>query len=392
MGTEGTSKDQIIVIDDDPALRRACEAALKRAGYPVETYPDGPSGLAHIEELNPALIIVDLKMPGMDGMEVIQRAKQSNPDTVSIVITGFATVTTAVEAMKAGAFDFLPKPFTAEELRVIISRGLEHRRLLLETRRLREEKEAQARKFITFVSHQLKSPLGAVQQYLDVLRYKADSATEGETGGLQPQQRQWIDRSSDKITGMLQVIQDWLTISKVEGGQLATQRVPVRWQELAADVTETAAAADQRQVKILNELPEDLPPVIGDATALRMLLGNLVGNAVKYNHADGEVRLTGSMQDDTVTVAVSDTGPGISPENQAQVFEEHFRVVDETTAGKSGTGMGLAICRKIAEELGGGVTLESELGKGSTFTVTMPRAREDQPGAPPADQDDNGTP
>ena len=259
VGAESTGTSQIIVIDDDPALRRACEAALKRAGYPVETFPDGPSGLARTEELNPALLIVDLKMPGMDGMEVIQRAKVSNPDTLSIVITGFATVTTAVEAMKAGAFDFLPKPFTAEELRVIISRGLEHRRLLLETRRLREEKEAQARKFITFVSHQLKSPLGAVQQYLDVIRYKADSGDAGDDVALQPQQRQWIDRSSDKIAGMLQVIQDWLTISKVEGGQLATQRVPVRWQELAADVVETAAASDNRQVKVINELPAELP-------------------------------------------------------------------------------------------------------------------------------------
>jgi len=383
VGAEANATDQIIVIDDDPALRRACEAALKRAGYPVETFADGPSGLARTQELNPALIIVDLKMPGMDGMEVIQRAKKSNPDTVSIVITGFATVTTAVDAMKAGAFDFLPKPFTAEELRVILARGLEHRRLLLETRRLREEKETQARKFITFVSHQLKSPLGAVQQYLDVLRYQADGGKQGPGGGLEARQRQWIDRSSDKIAGMLQVIRDWLTISKVEGGQLATDRVPVCWQEFAPDVVETAAAADNRQVKIINELPADLPPVIGDATALRMLLGNLVGNAVKYNHPDGEVRLTATADDAGVTLAVSDTGPGIAPENQEHVFEEFFRVVGESTAGKSGTGMGLPICRKIAEELGGSLTLEGELSKGSTFTVTMPRASEVEPDATP---------
>lgn len=387
MGAEITGVDQIIVIDDDPALRRACEAALKRAGYPVETFSDGPSGLARIGEVNPALIIVDLKMPGMDGMEVIQRAKESNPDTVSIVITGFATVTTAVEAMKAGAFDFLPKPFTAEELRVIIARGLKHRHLLLETRRLRQEKETQARKFITFVSHQLKSPLGAVQQYLDVLRYQADGGGRGAARGLEPQQRQWIDRSSDKIAGMLQVIRDWLTISKVEGGQLATDRVPVRWQELAVDVVETAAASDNRQVKVINELPADLPAVIGDATALRMLLANLVNNAVKYNYPDGEVRLTATADDAGVTVSVSDTGPGISEENQQHVFEEFFRVVGEGTAGKSGTGMGLAICRKIAEELGGSITLTSELGKGSTFTVVLPRAQTDEPGTAAEGQD-----
>ena len=186
---------------------------------------------------------------------------------------------------------------------------------------------------------------------------------------------------------MLQVIRDWLTISKVEGGQLATDRVPVRWQELATDVVETAAASDNRQVKVLNELPAELPPVIGDATALRMLLANLVNNAVKYNHPDGEVRLTATTDDAGVTVSVSDTGPGISEENQEHVFEEFFRVVGEGTAGKSGTGMGLAICRKIAEELGGSLTLTSELGKGSTFTVVLPRAPADEPGTAPEGQD-----
>ncbi len=362
-----TDDTPIIVIDDDPAMRRACEAALKRAGYKVETFPDGPSGLARIQEANPDLIIVDLKMPGMDGMEVIEKVKQSNPDVVAIVITGFATVTTAVDAMKVGAYDFLPKPFTAEELRVILSRGMEHRRLVMETQRLRKEKETQARKFVTFVSHQLKSPLGAVQQYLDVLCYQSGDE-------LPERQRQWISRSSAKIAGMLQVINDWLTISKVEGGQLATERKPVRWQELAPDVVETVAAADDRNVVIRNELSDDLPPVIGDAIALRMLLANLVNNAVKYNHPDGQVWIKGDSDDRTVTLSVTDSGPGISAEDREHIFEEFYRIQG---GGAGGTGMGLPICRKIAEELGGRITLTSSPGEGSTFTVALPQATTD---------------
>lgn len=358
----------IIVIDDDEAMRRACQATLRRAGYGVETYADGPSGLRRFEEVGAGLIVVDLKMPGMSGMEVIERVKQAKPDTVIIVITGFATVGTAVEAMKAGAYDFIPKPFTAEELRVIIARGVERRRLAIEAKRLREEKEAQVRKFITFVSHQLQSPLGAVQQYLDVLRHQSGEA-------IPEQARQWIERCSGKIADMLEIIGDWLTISKVEGGQLATGREPVRWQDLSAKVLEGfAPAAHDKPVTLHDELPAELPAVIGDATALRMLLANLVANAVKYNRPGGEVRITAEADPTTVSLSVIDTGVGIAPEDQGRIFEDFYRVPDPSTPGKGGTGMGLPICKKITEELEGQIGLSSRPGEGSTFTVTLPRA------------------
>jgi len=361
----------IIVIDDDEAMRRACQAALRRTGYQVETYADGPSGLRRVEEIGAGLIVVDLKMPGMGGMEVIERVRQINPDVVAIVITGFATVSTAVEAMKAGAYDFIPKPFTADELRVIIARGVERHGLAMEAKRLRREKEAQVHKFITFVSHQLQSPLGAVRQYLDVMRHQAGD-------GIPQQHRQWIERSSAKIADMLQIINDWLTFSKVEGGQLATAREPVSWQLLAGEVVDSfAEAAREGQVELHSNVPADTPPIIGDPAAVRMLLSNLVANAIKYNRPDGDVEITAGAEEDTVTLSVRDTGVGIDPAHQERVFEEFYRVRGEGSAAKTGTGMGLPICMKIAEELGGSIALESEPGKGSTFTVSLPRAPAD---------------
>ena len=352
-------------------MRRACQAALRRTGYLVETYADGPSGLKRIEDLGAGLLVVDLKMPGMGGMEVIDRVKQINPDIVAIVITGFATVSTAVEAMKAGAYDFIPKPFTADELRVIIARGMERYRLVTEAKRLRKEKETQVRKFITFVSHQLQSPLGAVQQYLDVLRHQS-----GED--IPERYSQWVERSSKKIADMLQIINDWLTISKVEGGQLATERKPVSWQELAREVVESFAdTAGDSQVTLHHELPADLPPVIGDATGLRMLLSNLVANAVKYNRPGGAVSIAAEADQGAVKLSVTDTGVGIAPEEHERVFEEFYRVKGKDTTGRRGTGMGLPICKKIAEELGGEITLSSRPGEGSTFTVVLPRAMAD---------------
>jgi signal transduction histidine kinase len=288
-------------------------------------------------------------------------------DIVVVVITGFATVGTAVEAMKAGAYDFIPKPFTAEELRAIIARAVERYRLSTEAKRLRREKEAQARSFITFVSHQLQSPLGAVRQYLDVLLHQM-----GEE--MPARQRHWIDRSRAKIGEMLQIIADWLTLSKVESGQLATERKPVRWQDVVADVLDSfAPSAQQAQVTAHNEVPRDLPAVIGDEPALKMLLSNLVANAVKYNRVGGLVKVAGVSDERTVSLSVIDSGVGIAPEHQPHVFEEFYRVKDQGGAGAAGTGMGLAICRRIAEELGGQITLSSVPGRGSTFTVVLPR-------------------
>jgi signal transduction histidine kinase len=364
----GRPAEPIIVIDDDVAMRRACEAALKRVGYAVEVFADGPSGLARIQEAGTGLIVVDLKMPGMSGMEVIQRARQIDPDIVAIVITGYPTIDTAVEAMKTGAYDFLPKPFTAEEFRVIIARGEERRQLALEAKRLREERRVQARKFITFVSHQLQSPLGAVRQYLDVLRHQAGDS-------LPEQHRLWIDRSATKITEMLAIIGDWLTISKIEGGKLATERRPVHWQELTSEVLENhTSAADEQGVTLSGEVAAGCPPVIGDAAALRMLLSNLVVNAIKYNKPGGEVRIRSVANETEVRLAVCDTGIGLTPEQQTHVFDEFYRVSGAATSSSTGTGMGLAICKKIAEELGGRITVDSGPNEGSTFTVILPRA------------------
>ncbi len=373
--------EPIIVVDDDETMRRACQAALRRAGYHVETFPDGPSGLKRIDELHPPVLILDLKMPGMSGMEVIAQLQKMQVDTVIVVITGFATVDTAVQAMKAGAYDFIPKPFTAEELRTIIARAVERHRLSTEAKRLRAEKEQQARKFVTFVSHQLQSPLGAVRQYLDVLLYQMGD-------DMPAKQREWIDRSRQKIGLMLEIIADWLTLSKVEGGQLATERKLLRWQDLVVKTLDGCSTrAQEGHITVRNEVPDNLPAIVGDEPALRMLLGNLLDNAIRYNRPGGHVSVSGesSSAGQTVTLSVSDDGIGIAPDQQPHVFEEFYRVRDGSTGGVNGTGMGLAICKRIAEELGGRITLTSRPGQGSTFSVVLPRSPSEGTAGDPAE-------
>ncbi len=358
----------IVVVDDDRTIRRACEQILTKVGYQVETFEDGFAALARIRQARPSLIVVDLKMPRISGMELIEQVKGFDPEIVIVVITGYATVGTAVEAMKAGAYDFVPKPFTPEELRVIINRGFERRRLAVEARRLREEKEALQRRYITFVSHQLQSPLAAVAQYLDVLRHLMQSEQ-----AARPEWLEWLKKSNVRIKQLIDIISDWLTLSKVERGVLAEKHHPVEIGPIIDEVVDLSReSAEQKRVRIKVTVPEKLPAVMADPIALQTVLANLMSNAIKYNRPNGDVSVEVHAEDGRVTVCVIDTGVGISEEYHDSIFEDFFRVKDDSTAKISGTGLGLPICKRIVEELAGSIAVRSEPGTGSTFTVELP--------------------
>ena len=362
-------KKQIIyIIDDDPVMRLSCQQILVKQGFQVETFEDGVKGLDRIQEEKPQLIVVDLKMPKIGGMEVIAKVHEMDPDVVIVVITGYATIDTAVNAMKAGAYDFLPKPFTPDELRLIVNRGLERQHLLEESNRLRREKEKMQRQFITFVSHQLQSPLVAVQQYLDVLNHLGDSPKKQEV------QQEWIERSRVKIKELIALIRDWLKLSKIEGGALVDNIKAINLLALIADIVNTyKQRANESHISLVLNLPQNLSNVKGDDECLNVLFSNLIVNAIKYNKPNGEVTISVEENGEYVNVTVSDTGIGIPQENIDSIFEEFQRVKSESTKNISGTGLGLPICKKIITELGGKIDVKSKINKGSTFVVSLPK-------------------
>lgn len=359
---------RVVVIDDDEAIRISCRRILGRDGYAVEVFEGGAAGLARVREAAPPLLLVDLKMPEMDGFQVLEEVRRTDPAVVVVVITGYATIATAVEAMKAGAYDFLPKPFTPDELRLVVERGLERRRLMETSERLRREKERAQRRFVTFVSHQLKSPLVAVKQYLDVLTY-----TSADT--LPPRARAWIARSEERLAEALQLIHDWLALARVEEGGFASgEESTVLDAEIPRVLAQQETAAMAAQVRLAAEVEPDLPPVRGDALAVSTVLDNLLGNAVKYNRLGGRVHLKASRAGTGVEIRVEDTGVGIPADRLPEIFEEFVRVRTPETAGIPGSGLGLTICRTIVQALHGTLRAESREGVGSTFTVWLPSA------------------
>ena len=483
---------KVLVVDDERGIREGCRRIVERYASAVETAETGEEALAKASAGQFDLALVDIKLPGMSGLELLDRLKEIDADLVSIVITGYATLELAIDATKRGAYDFLPKPFTPDELLGKIWNAIERRSLAVEAKRLRAERERQllelateksrlrtvinciqdavlvtnrdgvlvlynpaaARylclherdllgrsveeclphpaltdmfrevlapaadcdmlvrelptgedgrvlmanvapvrdeggeklgavavlsdiselkaldraksQFVSMVSHELRAPLAAIEGYLSLL-----------LGGLvkdDPQEQQlMLSRARERARALLGLIDDLSDISRIEARQIAKQ---VRLLNLADVVREVLVLLRPQATARSVALHDDLPPelvVVADREDLVRVFTNLVSNAIKYNRPGGEVRLSGRSEGSYVRIDVADTGLGIPAEALDKIFDEFYRVKCRETAGIDGTGLGLHIARRLVESHHGSIRVTSELGKGSTFSVILPR-------------------
>lgn len=359
-------RQTVLVIDDEEAIRDSCRQVLTKAGYDCHTALDGIEGLHVAHQVEPNLILLDLMMPGIDGLEVLKQVLQTHPTTVCIVITGYATIESAVDAMKRGAFDFLPKPFTPDELRLIVTRGLEQHRLIRETSELRAEKERMKEYFITIVAHELRSPLLLVKQYLDLI-------LGGKMGTIDATAREMLDGAHGTLTGLLGIIADWLRLSRISAGDIAGGMKEVRlWPVLETVLQEMEPFAKEKDVTLRLDAPPESCTVNAHAESMATVFKNLVSNAIKYNRRQGTVAVEGLCADGNLRIQVRDTGIGIPAKELPFVFEDFFRVTSSQTADIPGTGLGLSIVKKIVEGHHGTVEVQSTEGEGTVFEVQLP--------------------
>jgi len=364
-------KPIILVIDDDESMRDSCTQILTKDGFQAEIAKDGSSGLEKIKETKPDLVLIDLKMPGINGLEVLEKTKEIDPNIIAVVITGYATVESAVEAMKKEAYDFLPKPFTPDELRIIIKRGLERRKLILETESLRREKKLMEENFITMVSHQLRSPLVAILQYFEVI-------LGGMVGEISGKQKEMIQKAQIRLENLMNLINDWLDVARLDSGQIVDKLKPLSLKKVIKKTLE-----DMQPLARENDISLELRPspgnknVLGDEESLKQVLSNLITNAIRYNKPKGKVVIAIKENRDFIATEVQDTGIGIAKEHLPFIFDQFYRVSRGESQKVKGTGLGLSIAKKIVDAHGGSIQVSSELGKGSTFTVLLPKAEKD---------------
>jgi two-component system sensor histidine kinase/response regulator len=372
------TKSRILLIDDEEVVLDSCQQILAGGPYEVASASDGTAGLRLVEEFHPDLVFVDLKMPGLSGFEVLEKIREVDPTIVMVVITGFATVSSAVDAMKKGAYDFLPKPFTPEEFRLITRRSLEKRKLTLETIALRREKEMLREQFAAIVSHELKAPLGAVQQNLFFL-------IDELSGQLTEDQKRRFERMKTNINDLINLIHTWLRILSVDVNKIRETFKPTPVASILSKAIESVQPhAMRKDIELVSSIKEPLGLVNGDEGTLNEVVVNILGNAIKYSRGGSEVSIRAEKSADEVLIAVSDSGVGISREDLPHIFNDFF-VGKSERGGERGSGIGLAIARRIVEAHNGSITVESELGKGSTFVIHLPSLKEDPNIVPNAD-------
>ncbi len=359
------NQSRILIIDDEEVVLDSCTRILKSGAYKIATATNGRLGLDLVKEFQPDLIYVDLKMPGISGMEVIEKIRDTDPTIVVIVITGFATVSSAVEAMKNGAYDFLPKPFTPDEFRLITQRGLDKRGLILETIQLKREKEMLREQFAAIVSHELKAPLGAVQQNLFVLISELSNQ-------LTEDQKTRFGRMQANISDLINLILTWLRVLSVDVMKIRENFKPTSISTIISKATESVLThATRKDVEIISSVKEPLPLVNGDEGTLVETVVNILGNAIKYSRTGSQIILKAEEIENNIVISVADTGIGISKEDLPYIFNDFYTGKDGQKIEKS-SGLGLAITRRIIEAHYGSVSVESELGKGATFTIRLP--------------------
>ncbi|MBN2125391.1 MAG: response regulator, partial [Deltaproteobacteria bacterium] len=253
---------RVLIIDDEEVMRDSCAQALGKKGHDIRTAENGNLGLQMVREFSPDLVLLDLKMPGKSGMEILEEMEISHPDVIKIVITGYSTVSSAVEAMKKGAYDFIPKPFTPEEIRLIVDRGLEKRRLLLEREALRREQESVRRNMISLVSHELRAPLAASIQYLEVI-------LGGMAGNIATEAREMIDLCNMRLREMLELFGRWLSLATFDPERMAENFEDVDLLGTARrSVEELKNSPKEKNVEVSVIAPENLPSVKGNRGAL----------------------------------------------------------------------------------------------------------------------------
>ncbi len=365
-----TENDKILIIDDEQYICDSCRQVFVKDGYQVDIANDGITGLRKIKELKPHLVFVDLKMPGMSGMEVLEEIKKIDPTIVSVVITGYATIESAVEAMKREACDFLPKPFNPDELRLVTGRALKRRKLILETNRIREEKDRMKENFISMVSHQLRTPLVAVQQYFEVI-------LGGMVGSVSEEQKNMLNRSKIRIDELIRLIKEWLDFAKIDANKLVSELKPTDLIPILSRIPDTLQSlAKQNNVNVKMDIPKNLAFISGNVNTLEQVFLNLVENGIRYNIDGGNVTIAAQMENGYVKVEISDTGIGISQHELPFIFDQFYQVNPGNRT--DGTGLGLCIVKRVIDAHSGEIKVTSEPGRGTVFSILLPEIKEEK--------------
>jgi two-component system sensor histidine kinase/response regulator len=413
----------VLVVDDEESVAVTMGAILEMDGYDVSISTSGADAMKRLHESEFDLVLTDLRLDDTDGLTIITEVCRLQPETVSIVLTGYASLESAIKALREGAYDYLIKPCDVDELRAVVARGIERRQLgiqlksrlaELETandtirelnmdlqRRIDEAtqelqqlyRSAQAHvkqleeldrlksRFLSMASHELKTPLtsisGLAQVLLRRMRRRLDEGRPDDQE-WQNEQLAHVDRLEllNSQTGRLgRLVDELLDVSRIESGKLEFDWAPVDLRQLVREVAaRLQPATTQHTIEVDFDGTSD-GVVTADRDHLEQVLDNLVSNAIKFSPDGGTIVVALRSNGRNAELSVSDPGVGIPAHQLEAVFGLFYQAADPVSRRTGGMGLGLYISKEIITRHNGRIWAESAPGHGSTFSISLPRER-----------------
>jgi signal transduction histidine kinase len=380
MATTLLDQPQILVIDDEVGPRESLRMLLK-TDYQVHTADCVEAGIKLLKEKKPETIVMDIRMPGMSGIDGLRKIREIDPHLSVIMLTGFGALETAKEALRLGANDYISKPFDAAEMREVIGRNVERTRVQrasdsaaeeikeLNNRLLKElaqkERLASLGQASAEFVHDLGNPLTIVWGYVQLLAKKLERSENGSTV-----ENAASVKELNIIEQNVRMCRELLTMWQSYGSVEASPRKQISVSAIVRDVIKSVGAMSaEHGVELQSEVCDDSCTLLGDAVQINRAIQNVVINAVQACMENkGSVRITCTEKDFYVDLRVEDNGAGMTKEQMTKIFDPYFT----TKQGKSGTGLGLYITKKVVEDHAGSIKVDSTPNVGTTFVVRLP--------------------
>ncbi|TET67219.1 MAG: hybrid sensor histidine kinase/response regulator [Dehalococcoidia bacterium] len=375
----------ILVVENEVGMRATLCAILEDAGYKVSGLDKGAEALEMIRNQPFNVVITDIRLPDINGMEILELAKEIDPDVAVIVMTGYASLETAVEAVNEGAYAYFVKPANVDEIKTTIINALRQQRLSRENKRLVDdlqrsnkllfEANKQLKKttdaksaFLASMSHELRTPLNTIIGFSELM-------IDEVPGEINEEQRQCLNDVLSSSKHLLSLINEVLDLSKIESGKVELRLSNIILTKVIESLKSTLMPILASRKQSLDiKIEEGLPSVYTDKAKLRQVLLNLLTNAIKFTSDGGKLKIEAIRDGDWCQVSVIDNGTGIKKADQERIFEPFTQIDALPEEKREGTGLGLALTKQLVEMCGGKIWVESEYGKGSQFTFTVPLA------------------
>jgi signal transduction histidine kinase len=372
---------KILVIEDEPQVRESYLDMFTFFGYEVEAVANGQEGLSRINKKDYDIVVTDLNMPEMDGLEVLKYIKKRKSYIEVIVITGYATLENAIKAMKVGAYDYFTKPVDIDHVKIVLTKCIQKIRAKQENEELKSLNEKlkdlneMKDKFITLTNHELRTPVTVLKGYIELIDYFLNGSGNKEV-------HEAISIVSETMKELVSLVDQMHDVSSFDYGKKKLMLTDIDMRQLIAQIfKEMKLMYEKRNIELEIILDGPAVNISADSNRMKRSVRELLQNALKFTPEGGKVTLSYSINElnKNLYIKVSDNGIGIPTEKQNLVFEPFYEVQDvinhmtsKTEFMGGGMGLGLTLAKEVFESHKGALLLESEVNSGSTFTAVLP--------------------